>query len=116
MKLHYWNMALGQSEEGPSFYVSQTLFNEDEGYEYIVPKYTIVEEGDDLSSVDPEYEIVLSRRVLLSSGYPAQTGFRVMSSDGSVIKDIDFEEGFRLNEYSNDDQYLIVMGNKTYIA
>ena len=39
-----------------------------------------------------------------------------MSSDGSVIKDIDFEEGFRLNEYSNDDQYLIVMGNKTYIA
>ena len=117
MKLHYWNMALGQSEEGPSFYVSQTLFNEDEGYEYIVPKYTIVEEGGDLISVDPEYddEIVLSRRVLLSSGYPAQTGFRVMSSDGSVIKDIDFEDGFRLNEYSND-QYLIVMGNKTYIA
>ena len=118
MKLHYWNMALGQSEEGPSFYVSQTLFNEDEGYEYIVPKYTIVEEGGDLVSGDPEYgnQIVLSRRVLLSSGYPAQTGFRVMSSDGSVIKDIDFEEGFRLNEYSNDDQYLIVMGNKTYIA
>lgn len=118
MKLHYWNMALGQSEEGPSFYVSQTLFNEDEGYEYIVPKYTIVEEGGDLVSGDPEYgnQIVLSRRVLLSSGYPAQTGFRVMSSDGSVIKDIDFEEGFRLDEYSNDDQYLIVMGNKTYIA
>ena len=117
MKLHYWNMALGQSEEGPSFYVSQTLFNEDEGYEYIVPKYTIVEEGGDLISVDPEYddEIVLSRRVLLSSGYPAQTGFRVMSSDGSVIKEIDFEEGFLLDEYSND-QYLIVMGNKTYIA
>lgn len=118
MKLHYWNMALGQSEEGPSFYVSQTLFNEDEDYEYIVPKYTIVDEGGDLiSSDDPEYahEIVLSRRVLLSSGYPAQTGFRVMSSDGSVIKEIDFEEGFLLDEYSND-QYLIVMGNKTYIA
>ena len=116
MKLHYWNMALGQSEEGPSFYVSQTLFNEDEDYEYIVPKYTIVDESD-VSSGDPDYahEIVLSRRVTLSSGYPAQTGFRVMSSDGSVIKDIDFEEGFLLDEYSND-QYLIVMGNKTYIA
>lgn len=116
MKLHYWNMALGQSEEGPSFYVSQTLFNEDEDYEYIVPKYTIVDEGD-VSSGEPEYahEIVLSRRVSLSSGYPAQTGFRVMSSDGSVIKDIDFEEGFCLDEYGND-QYLIVMGNKTYIA
>lgn len=123
MKLLYWNMALGQSEEGPSFYVSQTLFNEDEDYEYIVSKYTLVEEGgdlisDDVISGDSQYggEIILSKRDLVSTGYPAQTGFRVMSSDGRVLKDIDFEDGFRLYDYNYDDQYLIVMGNKTYIA
>lgn len=59
-----------------SFKISQTLFNEDEACEWIIPTYSTVEVSD-----STEYEKIEGKKIVTS-------GFKVISQNGSTISDV----------------------------
>lgn len=104
------------------FYLSQTLFNEDEGYEYLVPKYQLVEESvqggmstDTSYPVTGEEPIELTRKTLVTkASHVAMVGFQVVGEDGTVLKDLDFD-GY-LGGSSINKAAVITIGSNTYLA
>lgn len=62
--------------EDATFVLSQTLFNDDEAYEWIEPTYSIVEVSD-----STEFEKIKGEKILT-------TGFKVVSQNGSTISDV----------------------------
>ena len=106
------------------FYLSQTLFNNDEEFEYIMPKYVLTK-GDDnnyANPVDSQYEndddrMVLTRSTLLTeNAQVAVSGFQVFASNSTLIKDIDFDEGPLSKSDLEDKAYVISIGDKRYLA
>ncbi len=83
--------------EGEYLYLTQTLFNKDSEYEYFVPIKTKIDDYNDI-----------------------YTGFRILSSNGSELARIDFEEEYRSIEYKailrmGDNYYLTFeLGNAQY--
>lgn len=81
--------------------VTQTLFNNDEDYEYIVPKLGLsaTNHGADenTGTVYPAEGLWTEQRVLAEGlNYPVVTGFQVVSSNGNIVKDLNFENGFEV--------------------
>lgn len=108
--------------ESNRFTLSQTLFNNDDKFEYIIPKMVLTDISNYASSV-PEsiHTIVLSKSELLSDyAYPTIKGLQVVSSNGTVLHDIDFMEGFYkvYDEYSQyeNEIYGITIGGKDYLV
>lgn len=98
------------------FYLSQTLFNSDESYEYLVPKYKLVEGtySGGTSVVDPS-RIELTRSTVVSKEASlALCGFQVVSEDGNVLQDLMFDN-YLGGSYVNDPVVLTI-GSNTYIA
>ena len=120
------NVNLNQDANRASeyFYLSQTLFNEDEGYEYLVPKYKLVEESvpgsisSDISTIYPgvvEEPIELTRKTLVTkASNVAMVGFQVVGEDGTVLQDLDFD-GY-LGGSSVNRTAVITIGSNTYLA
>lgn len=103
------------------FQISQTLFNNDEGYEYIVPKIRLAEQGNwnknyyQSSTTDDSYAIITARSTLISKESEFELiGFQIVSENGSVIQDYDFEP-FKGN-ISTYRPFVITIGNNTYLA
>lgn len=63
--------------------LSQTLFNGDDAFEWIVPKYSAVDYNE-IGYDNTKYE---GQRVLM-------TGFKVVSQNGSTIADVDLPSGY----------------------
>lgn len=108
--------------ESNRFTLSQTLFNSDDKFEYIIPKVVLTDISNYVSSV-PEsiHTIVLSKSELVSDyAYPTIKGLQVVSSDGTVLHDIDFMDGFYkvYDEYSQyeNEIYGITIGGKDYLV
>lgn len=107
---------------GMIFKASQTLFNDDDQFEYIIPKVTITEnsqESEISTSIPNNYgnAIVLdSTTCTTEKQYPIFTGFQVISSDGSVIHDIDFGENYVLIDYSHMEARVMKIGDNIYLA
>lgn len=76
-----------------SFSASQTLFNTDEKYEYMLPLYE-----------DPEAD------------YPKTIGFRVMSEDGTELQSISFDLPNTEKTYFDDDMYVLKINGKYYLV
>lgn len=119
------NLDNGSGEEGTFFDVSQTLFNQDEAFEYLVPKYALSANStggnnDVVIGGNNPYDdnIVLSRSTIASEkSNVVMVGFQVVSSNGNVVKDLDFDGGFETNlEYDNPVGALITIGGNVYIA
>lgn len=83
------------------FRISQTLFNSDADFEWIVP----IIEAVDISYTN-EYEKCEGKRLKC-------TGFRVESQSGSVIATVKFPNG--LYGFYNDNTYLYIMNKKIYL-
>lgn len=122
IKLGYVN--LNNSIENNNFYftVSQTLFNQDKEFEYLIPKYAIRESNGDVNTgevVGPSEVNQLEdlKRTVEDDeqGKPAITGFQVVAANGTVVKDLLFDEGFTAAIY-NPYALVIVMGTNTYLA
>lgn len=100
-------------------YITQTLFNDDEKFEYIRPLYT-----DGLSNITTgstthyDYELGISFTVpYIEKTYGnGITGFQVVQEDGTVIQTVNFDGGFLANFSSgllyriNGKLYLIFEG------
>lgn len=121
--LHIYNMNLdnGDGNNGSYFDFSQTLFNQDGEYEYIIPKYTMSADGGDtdepsVSPVEPANDIVLSQTVEDSNGSsPVFSGFQVVSTNGNVVKDLDFDTKVSVSP-DMKNVALITIGGNRYLA
>ena len=86
--------------------LTQNLFNDDEKYEYIVPKYRLEEERvEERSGVTGPIEDVYIY------GYCYITGIEVRSENENVIFSIDFNR-----EYENIRCRVVLWEDKTYLA
>lgn len=91
-------------------YVSQTLFNSDRKFEYLVPKYSVQQ-----FSYESEHERLGGEGLFV-------TGYSVMSQDGTKLFDIDFPSGYSVNCQTSGgtgDPGVLVLGDKnpkTYIS
>lgn len=79
-----------------SFELTQTLFNNDKDFEYVVEKLKIVQ-GED------NYQHVVT------------SGFKVMSQNGKTIAEIDFPDNFAGSSYV-DDPYVYITTAGTYLC
>lgn len=116
----YRNLDEGACHDGVEFYVSQTLFNDDEDFEYLVPRVTMLK-GGVYSVLNPDVTfgqepIILEKsECITENGRAAYTGLQVLSSSGSVVGEIDFGGNYTLDDY---DPYVrvITVGGKVYLA
>lgn len=121
IELDYDNFDGGNTTYNPDdkFILTQTLFNSDDKYEYIIPKVELTDISDYVS-IAPGGDIqtlVLSRSELVSDyAYPTYKGFQVVSSDGTVLHDISFTGGFWMNEYDCNEINIITLGGKDYLV
>jgi hypothetical protein len=81
----------GSNVSGYAINVTQTLFNNDAKYEYLM---VVVEEVD---------------------GYSEGTGFKVKSEDGTTVASVKFPEGYVLYSLSDNDAYLLELDGVNYI-
>lgn len=105
--------------EGDYFTLSQTLFNTDEKFEYIIPKMVLTDISDYVNMVpgDGGQQLVLSRSELISDyAYPTIKGLQVVSSDGTVLYDLDFVDGFYRSYDIYTQVYGITIGGKDYLV
>ena len=115
------NLNQGDGRATSYFTVSQTLFNEDEEFEYIIPKYVLSEEGfggytfTEPTEVYWDDEPIQTKRsdVISEKTKLALAGFQVVSSDGTVHSDLNF--GQNLNA-DIAHAFVVTIGTKTYLA
>lgn len=113
------------------FEISQTLFNEDEDYEYLIPKCALSANnpGESMGNIDIgdvwSGERIVTEQETLAEGKNnvVMVGFQVVSSNGNVVKDLDFDNGFEAAIISNmDGSYskycaaVITIGGNRYLA
>ena len=87
--------------------LTQTLFNEDESYEYLSFIYSMDSEARDeycqettiLYNFDESYVDCIKRQKVYSSDV---TGFEIKQDNGNVIQSIRFPNGFSMNGYKKD--------------
>lgn len=104
------------------FIVSQTLFNNDAEYEYIVPKYKLSSKGysdyfDQVSPYDPNRQVIdtIKSTLITKDSEIVLAGFKIMSVNGTVVKDLDFSEDFE-GYIDTRSAYVITIGKNTYLA
>lgn len=116
------NLNQGDGRADSYFDVSQTLFNDDASFEYIMPKFklsthgniggsnTIISGGDDDEQITTSQSTVISDQKNL-----ALAGFQVLSENGNVISDITFDSDFE--GYININYaFVITIGENVYLA
>lgn len=108
------------------FYVSQTLFNEDEAYEYLVPKFKMVEASaggstgatmsdSSTGSSSLEENMELTRKTLLTKeSNVALVGFQVVGENGNILKDLSFED--YIGDRWINDGAVVTIGTNVYLA
>lgn len=108
--LEYYNFDNSTNSADMSFEISQTLFNDDSKWEYVVGKYEPIDKTEyfSIEGFDDGKAIIVR-----STSYGASNvGFSIMNEDG-------VEVGFIANPENDNDFYLfsvVVIGNKKYIS
>lgn len=113
------------------FEVSQTLLNEDEDYEYLIPKCALSANnpGESMGNIDSGEtwygDRIITEQETLAEGKNnvVMVGFQVVSSNGNIVKDLDFSNGFEAAIESNTAGYsskycaaVITIGGNRYLA
>ena len=99
--------------------LTQTLFNEDENYEYIsftISSYS--EEGYSHVPDEPEcvscyqHDTTLTRQNVMYH-YPIYTGFEIKSESGNTLQSVSFPSGYKMNE--SVEAVTIKLSNEYYL-
>lgn len=96
------------------FTITQTLFNDDDKYEYLRPVYS-----DGLSQISMSYcrvsidDMTFSLPCIVKDYGTRPSGFQVVSEDGSVLQTVNFDGSFVGGQY---DPNLIRIHGKLYLA
>ncbi len=116
------NLNQGDGAANSFFEVSQTLFNSDERYEYVVPKYKLVAKGNAPGNANPDFDdnsekIITTRATIISENKELSlAGFQIVADDGAVIADLDFDIDDYRGSISIGYAYVITIGSSTYLA
>lgn len=92
-------------------YISQTIFNTDDKYEYLMPILT-TESGT--NQEDRDGDGVADVKVTWTSA--VLTGVQVVSETGTVLQTINFPDGFKSGSSSKNDIDLIKINGKLYLC
>lgn len=98
------------------FQVSQTLFNEDDKYEYVIPKLGLVDKENTSQSSETSSSVSRARsysRSFLESGNLGIVGVQVVSETGEVIRDINFDQFY---VPGLDYAHVITIGTNIYLV
>ena len=120
LSLQSINLNQGQSQSNGSFKVSQTLFNTDEDFEFLMPKYILGTGGpysnSDDTVIDGDDVILTKNTVCITeNGKVVLGGFQVVSSDGTVLQDLDFDADF-VSSGLPSKIFVLTIGTKTYLV
>ena len=77
-----------------TFYLSQTLFNNDDAYEYLMPVVTTEESGVYYEKRYDYYKEEDVDAIKVSGTTPRVTGYKIMSDNGSTVATISFDSNF----------------------
>lgn len=110
LELYYYDMTSLYDDGG--FLITQNLFNADKAYEYVVPICQLSVERTTETDRDGDGE---PDQITTWYGcdYP---GFKIMQDNGNVVATIMFDEGYRFNNYRDQDLSLVHFENKDYIV
>lgn len=110
-----FSMELNDFDQGcaefGNIYISQTMFNSDDKYEYLMPIIT-TESGIDQE--DRDGDGVADVRITWTSA--VLTGVQVVSETGAVLQTINFPDGFKSGSSSKNDIDLIKINGKLYLS
>lgn len=112
------NLNQGDGVTENYFEVSQTLFNKDAAFEYIMPKYKLGNSSGNVPSVSPDREndVVTTRSIVISEQKEViLEGFQIVSENGDVVSDITFDNGFE-GSLDLNEAFVITIGNNVYLA
>lgn len=120
IKLCNINLNQGDGRAESYFDVSQTLFNDDASFEYLMPKFKLsthgnIGGGNTTISGDDEQIITSQSTVISDQKNLALAGFQVLSENGNVISDITFDsdfEGYLDVNYA----FVLTIGENVYLA
>lgn len=117
------NLNYGDGRANYYFIASQTLFNTDADFEYIIPKFKLSKNSNVMgysSDINTSYnsETIDTIQTVCTSEESNfyLIGFQIVSSDGNVIKDIDFDTGEGVGDIDLDHAFVITIGSNTYLA
>lgn len=88
-------------------YLTQTLFNTDDKYEYLLP---VITTSHDIEEKDRDGDGQIDWRRTTTSG--KGTGFKIMSETGDILQTVTFDNGF---EFYNNISLLKING-KLYLS
>lgn len=102
-----------------TFYLSQTLFNEDNAYEYVLPILTPVDfENESMDWDEAKQQEVVANKT--SGTYLRTTGYRIVNESGATVNTISFDNNFEPYGFDIIDLdgniYLAVDGQLTKSA
>ena len=122
VSIYIYDIEKGDCLDNVSMHCTQTLFNQDDKYEYVVPKYrleeTVDEQGRD-GDGEADYREYEARAVV--------TGFDVVSEDGGTVMSLEFDGTVmdHMNEYENYEiieicfwggkKYIVIDGDDEYV-
>lgn len=108
--IYIYDIEKGDCLDNVSIHSAQTLFNQDDKYEYVVPKYRLeetVDEHDHDGDGEADYREYEARAVV--------TGYEVVSEDGSTVMSLELDESQMA--HMNDEYIQICLwGGKKYIV
>lgn len=109
ISLYYYDMA-SLYDDG-HFLITQNLFNADKAYEYVVPicQLSVERTTETDSDGDGEPDQIVT---WYGCTYP---GFKIMQDNGNVVATIMLDEGYSLNTYDSDFNF-VHFENKNYIV
>jgi hypothetical protein len=94
-----------------TFYLSQTLFNEDNAYEYVLPILTPVDfENESMGWDEAKQQDVVAYKT--SGTYLRTTGFRIVNESGATVNTISFDNNFE----PNGDFNIIDLDGNIFLA
>ena len=94
-----------------TIYLTQTLFNTDEKYEFLMPLYSsTIETGED----DRDGDGVVDFRYTSTNN--SIIGFQIVSEDGTVLQTVNFDGDFTLPDNGKGDVDLLKIHSKLYLC
>jgi hypothetical protein len=94
-----------------TIYLTQTLFNTDEKYEFLMPLYSsTIEIGED----DRDGDGVVDFRYTSTNN--SIIGFQIVSEDGTVLQTVNFDGDFTLPDNGKGDVDLLKIHSKLYLC
>lgn len=94
-----------------NIYLTQTLFNTDDKYEYLLPVFTTSYNNNELDK-DGDGQI----DVRSTETKTTMTGFKIMSETGSILQTVAFDNGFYILTGFFDGVDLLKINGKLYLC